>query len=150
MKFLPGPPFPPQPPLPPLPFQNSEEVQRPGCVAADESLHVLAYLERLGEGWKHFGVLKLGKEQLEKAASAADTIGANDTSKKLLGIAEKLSTITNESQARALAEEFKPIVHEAWELGSRCGSMKLAWELGQKVNSGELTRDEAIKLLQEG
>jgi len=123
--------LPPLPPLPPLPGQNGQDRQEdnnkypnPGCIIADETNYVMAHLYGLSEGWGGFGLLRLSKTKLEKAAEVAEYIGAEDTSGKLLEAAERLVLIDSTDDVLEYIEWFKPLAHRAWEFGRRCSGLK--------------------------
>ena len=96
-------------------------VDKPGCTIADEALTVFGHLYGLSEGWGGFGVLRTSAERLKRAASISESIGKGEIADQLREFSERLPEIHTEEDAARAAEEFEPIVREAWELGKHCG-----------------------------
>lgn len=96
----------------------------PGCDVADATLHVQKYLETLSKGYGGFGVLRLGKDQLEEAAATAESIGRNDVGRELRVVAGQLKaveTTRSKEAATILAAKMEPLVQKTWRLGRVCG-----------------------------
>lgn len=141
---------------PPLPrfltqAREEQELTAPGCVCAKEIVAVLGYLNHLAEGWGGFGVLRTGREELEHAAEAARELNEDELALEIEAFAEKLPLVVTESLAKEAASELKPIARKAWELGKHCKGGKeavaKALALGKEINTGDLTREEAVERL---
>lgn len=155
--LLGAPPRLPPPPVPQGPFgAHTEGMERPGCEAADQALTVAGHLDGLAQGWGGFGVLKTSQERLLRAAEGARRMGAQDVAAELEAFAPRLEGVSTPEEASALAEAFAPLVRRAWELGRRCkGSVpahvvEKAKQLAERVNKGELSREDAIAELRAG
>lgn len=126
---------------------------RPGCIAADETLTVKGHLEGLAVGLGGFGVLRTSKERLETAANGAQQAGDAATSARLRGIAGKLPDVHTPEQAALIAIELDQIVPVVWELGKHCSGvvrqdvMDAASDLAAQVNEGNISREAAVEQL---
>lgn len=101
--------------------QDGTVLDKPGCTAADESGRALFYLEGLARGNGGFGVLRQGRENLETAAAAADSLGQNDLARGFRRIAGQIPEVHTAESAEGLARELRPLVDRAWRLGRVCG-----------------------------
>ncbi len=97
------------------------QTTHPGCDLADATLHVQGYLQKLGEGYGGYGVLALGKTQLEDAATTADSIGRRDVGAELRSTAGRLPSIRTKEAAEEMAEAMDPLVKKTWRMGRVCG-----------------------------
>lgn len=141
--------FPPLPKLPPAPWQSLKESddERLGCVVADESLLVLAYLEKLADGWNHFGVLRVGRDRLRRATDAAQRLNEHELSRALSEFSTTLADVRDEPSARRVAIAFRPYAEQAWKLGAMCKGLDAdtVLEVGRQIAEGRLSRDEAVE-----
>lgn len=141
----------PPPPKPAPAPRPAPPIARPGCTAADNAGVVLYHLEGLSkEGKPNFGVLRVSKERLEEAATAATSLGRTDLAQQMRRIASKLPQVQDAEAAGRLAAELRPVAYAAWDLGAQCkGSltpeqMGKARELARQVKEGTLTMDQAV------
>ena len=145
----------PQPPITapaPEPARKpTPPISRPGCTAADNTGVVLYHLEGLSkEGKPNFGVLRVSKERLDEAATAAASLGRQDLAQQMRQIANKLPQVHDAEGAGRLAAELRPVAFAAWDLGAACkGSltpeqMGKARDLARQVKAGTLTMEEAV------
>jgi hypothetical protein len=139
-----------QEPNPPL----APRVEKPGCTAADETLLVHAYLDRLAAGEQGFGVLAIGKQRLEAAAQGARERGREDLAGEILAVADDLPSVQSPERAREVLRRLEPIIPETWELGRTCKAasnpalVSRAQELANDVRDGKVTREAAVVELQ--
>lgn len=136
--LLPGNPFKGEPPLPRILFLDREgqreapgaspqtEMPKPGCTAADETLLVHGHLHGLASGLGGFGLLRLSKERMERAAQAAEWVNEPQLAEAMRDFATQLPEIHDEEAAALAMEKMAPIIAEAWELGVRCGRSQAA------------------------
>lgn len=97
------------------------QINRPGCVTADEAAVALFHLEGLARGKGGFGVLRISKERLEKAAEAADVIQHPEIAAQYRDIAQEMPGVSTAEEAAALRDRLEPIVFDqSWALGQRC------------------------------
>lgn len=113
------------PPPEPAPAQRPVETaslpNRPGCTAADEAAVALFHLNGLAQGKGGFGVLRVSKERLETAATAAESIKHPEIAQQYRAIASEMPEVHTPEAAKALAERLQPVIYnEAWALGQRC------------------------------
>lgn len=128
-------------------------IERPGCVAADETLVVKGHLEGLSNGLGGFGVLRTSKDRLDKAAQAARVAQAPAIALEIELVAERLPDVRTPDEAAALARELDPIVPQVWELGQRCGkalspeTLSRAGDLAKEIAEGRMSKEDAIGIL---
>lgn len=128
-------------------------MERPGCVAADESIVALGHLDGLARGLGGFGVLRTSKARLEHGARAAEHLGHHELAHRMKEIANEMPNVRDLKAAEALAARLKPLVDTAWELGRRCEGyfspalLQKARSLGVKVQRGQISRDDAVSEL---
>lgn len=101
--------------------QAVEDVYKPGCVVADSVGLIKFYLDGLARGRGGFGVLRIGKEHLDKGVAAAEQLGQTDLAAKLNALAEQLPNVRSKEHAAALARQMEPLAAKAWRLGRACG-----------------------------
>lgn len=120
----------------------------PGCIAGEETIEVHGYLQRLAKGNGGFGILRDGKERLEKGADGAERFGAPVLAAQIRQVAEKLPDVHTAEEAATLARELDPLVDQSWEVAIRCGQVgqglaRRAFELANQVMDGTLSHEEA-------
>jgi hypothetical protein len=160
--LLPGNPFQGEPPLPrgllammegtPQEEKFPDQVEKPGCTAAERTILTLGFLEGLAEGEGGFGVLRQGKDYLERAAHAAESLGRRQLARDLRDIAGELPQVRTPEQARAVAERLRPLKSQAWLLGKQCDHLYLVGTqaiiaLAERVAEGEISLQEAKELM---
>lgn len=127
------------------------EDNKPGCIAADNTLTVLGYLNGLADGWKGFGVLRQGVERLEIASESARKAGGYDIADALDKLAKIMPNIRTEDEAKEAALGLKEVARRAWDLGKNCSGVKAAFPealtLAKELQRGNITREEAIESL---
>lgn len=134
---------------------SEDSFERPGCTAADETLTVKGHLDGLAGGLGGFGLLRSSKERLENAATGAQKAGDAATSARLRVIAGKLPDVHTPQEAAAIANELDDIVPVVWELGKHCkggisqDAMDAAKDLATQVNSGNISREDAVEQLRQ-
>lgn len=134
---------------------DATKIERPGCTAADETLVVKGHLDGLAGGLEGFGVLRTSRERLQRAAEAAKVAGAPEVASRLEAISDTLPDVSTPEQAAAAAEQVRDIVPEVWDLGRSCGramdpeTMQQAQGLVQDINSGRISREDAVQELRE-
>ena len=92
----------------------------PGCLAADNALLTLGYLEGLSRGNQGFGVLAMGRDRLEEGAQAAATAGDQRLAQRMHQVAATLPQVHDQESAQKAAEALKPLTDEAWVLARAC------------------------------
>lgn len=126
---------------------------RPGCEAADETLVVKGHLEGLAQGRGGFGVLRTSKTRLENAAKAARRANAPSVADTMEGIADVLPDVHTPEQAARVLKDLELVERQTWDLAQKCGkslppnAMNLANDLAAEVTAGRITKDEAVKAL---
>lgn len=126
---------------------------RPGCEAADETLVVKGHLQGLAEGRGGFGVLRTSKTRLENAAKAARRANAPSVAATMEGIADVLPEVHTPEQAARVLQDLELVERQTWDLAQKCGkslppsAMNLANDLAAEVTAGRITKDDAIKAL---
>ena len=98
-----------------------QEVYKPGCEVADSVLLVKGYLDGLARGRGGFGVLRVGKEHLDRGVAAAEKMGQAELAAKLRGVSEQLPNVKTKEYAERLAMQLEPLAAKAWRLGRACG-----------------------------
>lgn len=127
--------------------------QGPGCTAADETLLVHSYLDKLASGFKGFGVLSIGHDRLEAAARGARDRGREDLAQEIEAVNRVLPDVHTPAHARIVADELERILPDTWELGRTCKLTQItglgakANELGDDVLAGRKTKDQAMQEL---
>lgn len=131
---------------------EEHQVERPGCTAAESTILTLGFLDGLSEGMGGFGVLRQGKEYLERSAEACDQLGRRELARELRSIARELPQVSTPEQARALAQRLRPFKAQTWELGKHCDHLYLVGAeaiiaLAERVADGDLSLQDAKELL---
>ena len=103
-----------------VPGRPAPGLAKPGCTAADEAIVALGHLEGLARGNEGFGVLRVSKERLEKAAAAAEGLKHPEIAAAMRAVAAQMPGVHTRAGAQALADELRPVVDQAWDLGRRC------------------------------
>lgn len=96
-------------------------IAKPGCTAADEAAVALFHLDGLARGKGGFGVLRVSKERLEKAADAAAYLKRPEVAEEMRAIAAELPSVHTPEAALALKNRLEPVVYDkTWDLGRSC------------------------------
>jgi hypothetical protein len=107
-------------------------VNRPGCTAADEAAVALFHLDGLARGKGGYGVLRVSKERLEVAASAAESLKHADIAAQMRAIAAEMPNVSSPEEAQVLKDRLEPVVYDqAWDLGRRCKGALTAQDLSE-------------------
>ena len=156
--LLPGNIFAGEPPLPRVLVELMREQtpvtdpDKPGCTAAETTILTLGFLDGLADGMGGFGVLRQGKEYLERGAASAEKLGQGQLARELRSIAQDLSQVRTPDQARNVAERLRPLKAQTWELGKHCDHLYLVGTeaiiaLAERVAEGEISLQDAKEML---
>ena len=103
-----------------LPGSALPGLEKPGCIAADNTIVALGHLDGLRRGLGGFGVLRISKERLEEAAAASEQLGEGQLAQAMRSVAAQMSDVRTQEAAGRLADQLRPLADQAWHLGRRC------------------------------
>lgn len=139
------------PPVPRVETSPAPDLmEKPGCTAAETTILTLGFLDGLAEGMEGFGVLRQGKEYLEKGARAAQFLGYGEVARQMREIAAELPEVHDPEQARVLAQRLRPLKEATWEMGRKCKgtlsteAIRQARQLAEDVRQGRMTLEAAV------